>query len=145
MKVAQSQSHLTLCDSVDYTVHGILQARILEWVAFPFSRGIVPTQGWNPGLPLCRRILYQLSHQGSPCEVNGCLNALFKKILIYLFLTVLGLLPLSVFLWLLWQVEWDSLSLWFTGVSFWCLLADHRLEDTWVRGLQCCGIWVYLL
>ena len=24
---------------VDYTVHGILQARILEWVAFPFSRG----------------------------------------------------------------------------------------------------------
>jgi len=24
---------------MDYTVHGILQARILEWVAFPFSRG----------------------------------------------------------------------------------------------------------
>ena len=29
----------TLCDPVDYTVHGILQAKILEWVAFPFSRG----------------------------------------------------------------------------------------------------------
>ena len=28
-----------LCDPKDYTVHGILQARILEWVAFPFSRG----------------------------------------------------------------------------------------------------------
>ena len=28
-----------LCDPMDYTVHGILQARILEWVAFPFSRG----------------------------------------------------------------------------------------------------------
>ena len=26
----------TLCDPMDYTVHGILQARILEWVAFPF-------------------------------------------------------------------------------------------------------------
>ena len=37
MKVPQSC--LTLCDSMDYTVHGILQARILEWVAFPFSRG----------------------------------------------------------------------------------------------------------
>ena len=36
MKVAQSC--LTLCDPMDYTVHGILQARILEWVAFPFSR-----------------------------------------------------------------------------------------------------------
>ena len=33
------QSCPTLCDSMDYTVHGILQARILEWVAFPFSRG----------------------------------------------------------------------------------------------------------
>ena len=29
----------TLCAPMDYTVHGILQARILEWVAFPFSRG----------------------------------------------------------------------------------------------------------
>ena len=29
----------TLCDPMDYTVHGILQARILKWVVFPFSRG----------------------------------------------------------------------------------------------------------
>ena len=29
----------TLCHLMDYTVHGILQTRILEWVAFPFSRG----------------------------------------------------------------------------------------------------------
>ena len=37
MKV--SQSCPTLCDPMDYTVHGILQARILQCVAFPFSRG----------------------------------------------------------------------------------------------------------
>jgi len=37
MKVTQSCP--TLWDPIDYTVHGILQARILEWVAFPFSRG----------------------------------------------------------------------------------------------------------
>ena len=30
---------MSLCDPMDYIVHGILQARILEWVAFPFSRG----------------------------------------------------------------------------------------------------------
>ena len=30
---------LTLCDPMDYRVHGVLQARILEWAAFPFSRG----------------------------------------------------------------------------------------------------------
>ena len=39
MKVKVAQSCLTLCDPMDYTVPGILQARILEWVAFPFSRG----------------------------------------------------------------------------------------------------------
>ena len=39
MKVKVAQSCLTLCDPMDYKVHGILQARILEWAAFPFSRG----------------------------------------------------------------------------------------------------------
>ena len=39
LKVKIAQSCLTLCDPMDSTVHGILQARILEWVAFPFSRG----------------------------------------------------------------------------------------------------------
>ena len=48
------------------TVHGILQGRILEWVAIPLLQGIFPTQGLNPGLPHCRQILYQLSHKGSP-------------------------------------------------------------------------------
>ena len=36
VKVAQSCP--TLCDPMDYTVHGILQARVLEWVVIPFSR-----------------------------------------------------------------------------------------------------------
>ena len=39
VKVKVGQSCPTLCDHMDYTVHGIFQARILEWVAFPFSRG----------------------------------------------------------------------------------------------------------
>ena len=65
-----AQSCPTLCDLMDYTVHGILQARILEWVAILFSRGIFPTQGSNPGLSRCRQILYQLSHQGSPDYTN---------------------------------------------------------------------------
>ena len=36
-EVKVSQSCLKLCNPIDYTVHGILQARILEWVAYPFS------------------------------------------------------------------------------------------------------------
>ena len=38
-KVKVAQLCLTLCDPMDCIVHGVLQARILEWVAFPFSRG----------------------------------------------------------------------------------------------------------
>ena len=39
VKVKVTHSCPTLCDPMNSTVHGILQARILEWVAFPFSRG----------------------------------------------------------------------------------------------------------
>jgi len=39
VKVKVTQSYLILCDPMDSTVHGILQARILKWVAFPFFRG----------------------------------------------------------------------------------------------------------
>ena len=50
-----AQSCLTLCDPMDYSlpgssVHGILQARILEWVAIPFSRDL-PDPGIKPRSP----------------------------------------------------------------------------------------------
>ena len=66
-----AQPCLTLSDSMDcsppdFSIHRIFQARILEWVAISFSRGIFPTQGSNSGVPHCKRILYQLSHKGSP-------------------------------------------------------------------------------
>ena len=101
LKVKVAQSCPSLCDPMDYTVHGILQARILEWVAFPFSRGsfqptdrtqvshkntgvgslsllqqIFPAQELNQDLLYCRWILYQLSHQGSlePSRVGAFIN-----------------------------------------------------------------------
>ena len=45
VKVKVSKSCPTLCDPIDYTVHGILQVRIQEWVAVPFSRDLP-----NPGI-----------------------------------------------------------------------------------------------
>ena len=56
------------------SVHGFLQARILEWVAIPFpavsSPPRDPIQDSNP-VPLhCRWILYNLSHQRSQDTVN---------------------------------------------------------------------------
>ena len=58
VKVAQSCP--ALCDSMDYIVHGILQARMLEWVAFPFSRESSQTQESNPGL------------RGKPVNCTSC-------------------------------------------------------------------------
>ena len=45
VKVKVAQSCPTLCDPMDYRVHGILQAWILEWIAFPFSMG--SSQPWD--------------------------------------------------------------------------------------------------
>ena len=47
----------------------INQARILEWIAI-LLQGIFPSLESNPGLPHCRQIFYQLSHQGSPRILN---------------------------------------------------------------------------
>ena len=47
VKVKVAQLCLTLCDPMDYTVHGILQARILEWVTFPFFRGSSQPRDWT--------------------------------------------------------------------------------------------------
>ena len=47
LKVKVTQLCPTLYDPMDYTVHGILQVRILEWVVFPFSRGVSQPRDQN--------------------------------------------------------------------------------------------------
>ena len=49
----------------DYTVHGILQARILEWIAFPFSRGL-PYPGFEPRSPTLQADSLPAKPQGKP-------------------------------------------------------------------------------
>ena len=70
MKVKAAQSRLTLCNPMDYIVHGILQTRILEWGAIPFSRGSSQSTDWT-----------QVSHTAGGSftswatkEVQGCIN-----------------------------------------------------------------------
>ena len=88
-----AQSCPTLCDPVDYSpsgssFHGILQARILEWVAITgvgchfLLQRIFPTQGSNPGLPHCRQTLYHLSHHGSPKNTGVDIHSLLQGILL---------------------------------------------------------------
>ena len=67
--VLVSQLCPTLCDPINCSppgssVHGILQARVLERVAIPFSKGLRDL-GVDPLLLHCGQILYHLSHRGS--------------------------------------------------------------------------------
>ena len=71
----------TLCDPMNYIVHGILQARLLEWVgSHSLLQGIFPTQELNSDLPHCGWILYQMSHQGSPLKIH--LSLILKCLLL---------------------------------------------------------------
>ena len=62
----KSLCSVRLCDPTNYTVHGILQAEILVWVAFPFSRWSSWSRNRTGVSCKCRQILYQLTHHGSP-------------------------------------------------------------------------------
>ena len=71
-----TQSCLTLWDLMDCSppgssVHGDSPGKNTGVDCHALLQGIFPTQGLNPGLPHCRRILYHLSHQGSCVETRG--------------------------------------------------------------------------
>ena len=95
VKVLVSLPCPALCDPMDCippssSVHGILQARIPEWVAIPYSRGSSRLRGSYPSLLCCRQILYHLRHpyeatQGSPPELweNKCLLFKLSSIVFY--------------------------------------------------------------
>ena len=107
VKVKVTKSCPTLCDTMDCSlpgssVHGLLQARILEWVAISFPRGSSQHRDGSQVSCICRQILYHLSHQGSPVPAHGysiaseplfkrlfsqlnCLSSLLKKKTSYLY------------------------------------------------------------
>ena len=59
-----AQSCLTLSNPMDYTVHGILESRIMEWVAFPFSRRSSQPRDQTQVSHIAGRF-FQLSHKGN--------------------------------------------------------------------------------
>ena len=65
VKVKVAQSCLTLCDPMDWTIHEILLARILEWVAFP-SPGDLPNPGTEPRSPALQADSFPAEPQGKP-------------------------------------------------------------------------------
>ena len=77
MRAKSHQLCLTLCDPMDCShpgssVHGILQARILEWVAMPFSRGSSQPRDQTHVSHvscICRWVLYHWHQLGSPSQL----------------------------------------------------------------------------
>ena len=85
--VLVTQLCLTLCNPVDYSlpdssVHRILQTRILEWVAIPFSKGSSHPKDQTQISCIAGQILDSLSHQGSPCSASNSsinpISSIFK-------------------------------------------------------------------
>ena len=74
VKVKVAQSCLTLCNPMDYTAHGILQARILEWVAFPFSRGSSQPRGGTQVFRTAGRFFTTLATREAQKKVEMSLN-----------------------------------------------------------------------
>ena len=66
VKVNVTQSCPTLCDPMDYNSPWNSPGQNTGVSSLSILQGIFPTQGLNPGLPHCRQILYQLSHNRSP-------------------------------------------------------------------------------
>ena len=78
MKVKVTQSCPTLCDPMDYIVHAILQARILEWVAFP-SPGDPPNPGIEPGSSSLQADSLPPEPQGKPLSMGFPDNSVGKE------------------------------------------------------------------
>ena len=79
VKVKVAQPCPTLCDPMGYTVHGILQARILEWVAFPFSRGSLQP-GIKPRSPTLQADSLPAEPQGPLKNTEVGSLSLFQRI-----------------------------------------------------------------
>ena len=73
VKVTVTQTCLTLCNPMGYTVHGILQARVLEWVALPFSRDL-PNPGIEPKSPTLQADSLPSEPPGKPLYVFPLLS-----------------------------------------------------------------------
>ena len=79
MKVLGTQSCPALCDLPGSSVPGILQARILKWVAFP-SLGNLPGPGiklWSPALQTDSLLS---EPPGKPCIYYICMYIIFQQI-----------------------------------------------------------------
>ena len=102
VKVKVAQSCLTLCDPMDYTVHGILQARILEWVTVPFSSGSSQSRDWTQVSHITGGFF--TSHQGSPRRLEWVAYPFLQ----WIFLTQESNQGFLNYRWILYQLNYQG-------------------------------------
>ena len=100
----------TLCDPMVFTVHGILQARILEWVAFPFSRDF-PNPGIESRSPALQADSLPAEPQGKSKNTGVGSLSLLQQI----FLTQESNRDLLHCRCILYQLSYDRRAWWATG------------------------------
>ena len=138
----------TLCYPMDCSlqgssVHGIFQAKVLEWVAISFSRGGLPTQGMNSGLPHCRQMLYSLSHQGSTVESFALILKVWIRCLCAPLAPVLTSWPQEsdprAYAWQMWKDAAQIPSCWPPGAPPPLVLRPHVPQTAPSQGLSTVG------
>ena len=122
-KVKVVQSCPTLCDPMDYTVHGILPARILEWVAVPFSRGSSQPRDWIQVSHIAGGFFTSWATWESGYQIRTVFRARskFKRMMCYFKTSVMG-------------IPW-----WSSGYSFVLSLLRERIQSL-VRELSSCKL-----
>ena len=90
-KAKAAQLCLTFFDPMEYTIHEILQARILEWVAFPFSRGSSQCRDWTQDSHIAGRFFTSWATKNPRMFLNMvislCLNGIFKAVVSFAVVT----------------------------------------------------------
>ena len=141
VKVKVTQSCPTFCDLMDYADHGILQTRILEWVAFPFSGGSSQSRDWTQVSHIAGGF-FTTDPQGKPKDIG--VGSLF--LLQWIFPTQ-GLNPglphcrsckgsprgMTQYKWLKWKWTWAQSRWW--GVVGIFESQGHRPHEF------CCSSW----
>ena len=128
VKVKVAQWCPTLCDPMDYTIHGILQARILKWVTIP-SPGDLPNPGIKPRSPALQADSLPAEPQGKPKNTGVGSLSLLQGI----FPTQESNQPLLHCRWILYQLSYQ-------GSPFKFCNFHHRWninQIMWPWALQC--------
>ena len=112
----------------DYTVHGILQARILEWIAFPFSSGL-PNPGFKPRSPILQVCSVPAELQGKPKNTGVDSLSLLQRI----FLTQESNWSLLHCRWILYQLSYEG-----SPVQLWRMRCIYPAAAAAAKSRQSC-------